>query len=386
MDDGRSLSSPHEKGLNRTAITANPYPLLMIIGFLRDKNSAVSPIVPANIVKFAKLFDQVKIESGIGTGAFFMDKDYEGAQMSTRSEIIKASDVIVQITPNITNAEYTSTKESVIFIGQYAPFADADIVKTLEVAGINAFSLDMIPRTSLAQAMDILSSMASIAGYYAVLLASTHLPRYMPMMITAAGSIKPSKVLILGAGVAGLQAVATARRLGAIVEVFDTRTAVREEVQSLGAKFVEVEGAKDDKAAGGYAVEQTDEYKAKQAALIQKHATSADIVITTAQLRGKRAPLLITDATVQAMKKGSVIVDLASSTGGNCEGTIDQQVIQSYGVTIIGDSALHNRMPQDASTLYSNNLFNFLNHIVKDKTIDLASSDEILSKSLIAKK
>ena len=207
----------------------------------------------------------------------------------------------------------------------------------------------------------------------------------MPMMITAAGSIKPSKVLVIGAGVAGLQAIATARRLGAMVEAFDTRAAVKEEVQSLGAKFVEVEGAIDDKSAGGYAVEQTEEYKQKQAALIQEKASGADIVITTAQLRGRPAPKLISKETVESMKNGSVVVDLAASTGGNCAMCENKKVIEHKGVKIIGDSNLANRMPQDASTLYSNNVFNFLKHIIKDKSIDMDSSDEILSKSIISK-
>ena len=244
----------------------------------------------------------------------------------------------------------------------------------------------MIPRTSLAQSMDVLSSMASIAGYQAVLSALAILPRYAPMMITAAGSIKPSKVLILGAGVAGLQAIATARRNGAMVEAFDTRAAVKEEVESLGAKFVEVEGAQDDKGAGGYAVEQTEDYKRRQAALIQEKAISADVVITTAQLRGRPAPLLITEDTIKAMKPGAVVVDLAASTGGNCALSKNGETVLEHGVTIIGDSALPAKMPQDASTLYGNNIVNFLKHIVRDGNIDLDSADEILSNSLISKK
>ena len=266
------------------------------------------------------------------------------------------------------------------------PFTDENIVKGLTAKGLNVFSLDMIPRTSLAQSMDVLSSMASIAGYQAVIDALNILPRYAPMMITAAGSIKPSKVLILGAGVAGLQAIATSRRMGAMVEAFDTRTAVKEEVESLGAKFVEVEGATDDKEAGGYAVEQTEEYKQRQSELIQERARTADVVITTAQLRGRPAPTLISNDTVEQMKKGSVIVDLAASTGGNCALTENDSVIDHQGITIIGDSNLPNKMPQDASTLYSNNILNFLKHIVRDGTIDLQSEDEILSKSLISKK
>ena len=358
----------------------------MIIGFLRQSNSNISPIVPNNIAKLKSLFDDVYIESGIGNGAYFIDAQFDGAQIKKRQEIISECDVIVQITPEFSDQEYASAKPSAIFLGQYAPFTDEKISKDLKSKGINAFSFDMIPRTSLAQSMDVLSSMASIAGYQAVLDALNILPRYAPMMITAAGSIKPSKVLVLGAGVAGLQAIATARRMGAMVEAFDTRVAVKEEVQSLGAKFVEVEGATDDKDAGGYAVEQTDDYKRRQAELIQEKAKNSDVIITTAQLRGRPAPTLISKETVENMKSGSVIVDLAASTGGNCALTQNDSVIDHNGITIIGDSNLPNKMPQDASTLYSNNILNFLKHIVKEGNIDLSSEDEILSKSLISKK
>ncbi len=358
----------------------------MVIGFLKEGNINISPIVPNNIPKLKSLFEQVLAEPGIAEGAYYQDTEFEDVVFQSRDEIIKTADVIVQINPNLSAEEYSSAKPTAIFIGQYAPFTDENISNELQRQGLNVFSLDMIPRTTLAQSMDVLSSMASIAGYQAVIDALNILPRYAPMMITAAGSIKPSKILILGAGVAGLQAVATARRMGAVVEVFDTRTAVKEEVESLGARFVEVEGATDDKAAGGYAVEQTEDYKARQAALIQEKAKTSDVIITTAQLRGRPAPTLISKETVEGMKLGSVIVDLAASTGGNCELTEDAGIVDHNGITIIGDSNLPNKMPQDASTLYSNNIVNFLKHIVKEGNIDLESDDEILSKSLISKK
>jgi len=359
----------------------------MTIGFLKENNGPLTPVVPGNLGKLKALFEEILIEHGISDGASFTDEDYlTEAQLTSRDAILKNADLIVQITPDITDDEYKSTKDGAFCIGQYAPFNDPKISDRLKSLGINAFSLDMIPRTSLAQSMDVLSSMASIAGYQSVLVALGNLPRYAPMMITAAGSIKPSKVLILGAGVAGLQAIATARRMGAMVEAFDTRAAVKEEVQSLGAKFVEVEGAADDKAAGGYAVEQSDEYKARQAQLIKEKAIAADVVITTAQLRGRPAPTLIHKDTVEAMKKGSVIIDLASSTGGNCEVSVDTETIIHQGVTVVGDSHLYYRMAQDASTLYSNNILNFIKHIVKEGTIELKSDDEILSKSIISTK
>ena len=243
--------------------------------------------------------------------------------------------------------------------------------------------MDMIPRTTLAQAMDVLSSMASVAGYRAVLKAAELLPRYFPMLTTAAGSIPPSKVLILGAGVAGLQAIATAKRLGAVVEAFDTRLAAKEEVMSLGAKFVEVEGANDDKAAGGYAVEQTEEYKIKQKALIKEHIIKSDVVITTAQLRGKPAPKLITKEMVELMRPGSVIIDLASSTGGNCELTVDQNTIKHGDVTIFGDSELSAEMPMHASQLYSKNIYNYVSILIKEKEFTPDFNNEIVSGSCI---
>ena len=243
--------------------------------------------------------------------------------------------------------------------------------------------MDMIPRTTLAQAMDILSSMAAIAGYKAVLTAANHLPRYFPMMITAAGSIRPAKVLILGAGVAGLQAIATARRLGAMVEAFDVRKAAKEEVESLGAKFVEVAGAADDKGAGGYAVKQSEAFIKRQRAEVQNRATKADVIITTAQVRGRKAPILLPKATVDKMKAGSVVVDLASSTGGNCELSEDNELIIHNGVKIIGNSALASDMPQDASTLFSNNILNFLKLIIKDGELVLDKENEIIKSALI---
>lgn len=358
----------------------------MVIGYLKEGSSSIAPIVPSNIPKLSAFADSILVETGIGLRASFSDAEYDGAELRSREQIISHADVIVQISPDITGAEYQSAKPGAIFLCQYAPFTDDKIIQGLQANDVNAFSLDMIPRTSLAQSMDVLSSMASIAGYQAVLVGLQYLPRYAPMMITAAGSIKPSKVLVLGAGVAGLQAIATARRMGAVVEAFDTRAAVKEEVQSLGAKFVEVEGAVDDKAAGGYAVEQTEEYRQRQAALIHERAKGSDIVIATAQLRGKPAPLLIHKATVESMRTGSVVVDLAASTGGNCEVTQDNQTIVYHGITVVGDSMLYNRMPQDAATLYGNNIHNFLKHIIKDGRIDLNSDDEILSKSLISKK
>jgi NAD(P) transhydrogenase subunit alpha len=232
-----------------------------------------------------------------------------------------------------------------------------------------------------------LSSMASIAGYQAVLVAATKLSRYFPMMVTAADSVKPSKVLVLGAGVAGLQAIATARRNGAMVEAFDTRGAAKEEVESLGAKFVEVAGAVDDRGAGGYAVQQSEEFLQRQRAEVQARAAKADVIICTAQVRGRKAPILLPASTVENMRPGSVVVDLAASTGGNCELTQNDQIIQHNGVTIIGDSNLAAKMPQDASMLYGNNVANFLKLLIaKDGSLNLDFNNEIIAGSCIAGK
>jgi len=258
----------------------------------------------------------------------------------------------------------------------------AENSKWLELArrkGLTVLGLDLIPRITRAQAMDILSSMGTVSGYRAVLHAASLLPRFFPMFMSAAGTIKPAHVLILGAGVAGLQAVAIARKLGAVVEVFDVRSAVKDEVKSLGAKFIEVEGAKEDAAAGGYAVEQSDEYKAKQQQLIQTRAKAADVIIATAQIPGRKAPVLILKETVYSMKPGSVIIDLAASTGGNCELTENGKTVLVNGVSIVGKSDYPTDMPADASRMFGNNLINLLKIMIgKEGDLKLDMDDEII--------
>jgi NAD(P) transhydrogenase subunit alpha len=259
-----------------------------------------------------------------------------------------------------------------------------DLILQLVEKSITSFSMDTVPRTTRAQAMDILSSMATVSGYRAVLDAALHLPKFFPMFMTAAGTIKPAKVLILGAGVAGLQAVATSRKLGSVVEVFDVRAAVKEEVQSLGGKFIEVEGAKDDKTAGGYAVEQSEEFKQKQRQLIHDHAVKANVVIATAQIPGRQAPILLTTETVNAMMPGSVVIDLAASTGGNCEVTQNGKTIVHNQVTIIGKSDYPSDMPFDASKMFGNNLLNFLKLIIsKEGNLNLNFEDDIVKGTCI---
>ncbi len=356
----------------------------MKIGILKEKNDARVAMIPDIAKKFIEENNQLFVESGAGDLAYLDDKAYEeaGVIIKSREEVLAESEIIIVINP-IGQDDLGKIAEGKIIVSLFQPFADQTILEHLSKQKLTALSLDMIPRITLAQAMDVLSSMASVAGYKAVIKAMDHLPRYFPMLTTAAGSIPPSKVLVLGAGVAGLQAVATCRRNGAVVEAFDTRLAAKEEVESLGAKFVEVEGATDDKGAGGYAVEQSDEYKRRQRELIQEKAMKADIIITTAQLRGRPAPLLVTKETVAQMKPGAVIVDLASSTGGNCELSEDNKVINHNGVIIIGDSNLQATMPQHASQLFSKNIQNYFKTFLADGAVNLDLENEIMKSSCI---
>jgi len=260
------------------------------------------------------------------------------------------------------------------------PVSNRDWLELARNRGLTVLALDLVPRITRAQSMDILSSMATVAGYKAVLEAASMLPRFFPMFMSAAGTIKPARVLILGAGVAGLQAIAVARKLGAVVEVFDVRSAVKDEVRSLGGKFIEVEGAREDATAGGYAVEQTEEFRKKQQDLIQQRAAAADVIIATAQIPGRRAPVLVLKETVARMKPGSVIIDLAASTGGNCELTRDGKTVIADGVTIVGRSDYPAAMSSDASRMFGNNLVNLLRIMTdRDGNVIPDLSDEIVA-------
>ncbi|MCI5082784.1 MAG: NAD(P) transhydrogenase subunit alpha [Saprospiraceae bacterium] len=356
----------------------------MKLAVFKEPNDQRVSIIPDVIAKLKDLGLEVLVEEGAGAEAFFPDAAYveAGAQMATRSKLLQEAQIAISIRP-ISAEERQQFPTDTLLISEFQPFNDTQITDQLKSEGRPALSLDMIPRTTLAQSMDILSSMASIAGYKAVLEAARILPRYFPMMITAAGSIRPAKVLVLGAGVAGLQAIATARRLGAMVEAFDTRSAAKEEVKSLGAKFIEIEGAAEDTGAGGYAVEQSEAFLKRQREEVQLRASKSDIIITTAQVRGRKAPLLVPTTTVEKMREGSVIVDLAASTGGNCELTKDNELINHNGVFIYGNSSLASLMPQDASQLYSNNLINFIKLFVKEGALQLDTENEIIGSALI---
>lgn len=357
----------------------------MIVGILKEPagESRVS-LLPEQAEALIRKNVQVVIESGAGAKAFAADEVYadKKAMVSTRQQAL-ASDVVLSIHP-LSDEDLAHLKPSAVVIGVFQPLYKSAQMKNWSDRGFTVFSLDMIPRTTRAQSMDVLSSQANIAGYRAVLVAAAQYPRYFPMLMTAAGSIAPAKVLILGAGVAGLQAIATAKRLGAVVEVFDTRPAVKEEVMSLGAKFVEVEGAADPSQAGGYAVEQTEEYKQKQQQKIAEAIAKADVVITTAQIPGKKAPILVTEQMMDAMKSGSMIIDLAAATGGNTPFTKNEETVVRKGVSIVGNSNLAGGMPSDASKLYGKNVLNFLQLLLdKEGNLVLNFEDDIVQGSCI---
>ena len=356
----------------------------MIIGVLKEQapETRVS-LVPEVVAALVKMNVTVWVEHNAGAAAFHNDEAYTsvGAVMKDSASICAQSDLVLSIQPeNIPD----SIKGGTIVMGVFQPLFAPALMQRWADKGYSVFSLDTIPRTTRAQAMDVLSSQANIAGYKAVLLAATQYSRYFPMFMTAAGSIPPAKLMVLGAGVAGLQAIATGRRLGAVVEVFDTRPAVKEEVMSLGAKFIEVEGVADASKAGGYAVEQSEDFQRRQKEKIHEHIRKSDIVITTAQIPGKKAPILITRAMIEDMRPGSVIIDLASVTGGNTDLTENNKTVMHNGVAIVGNSALAAMMPADASKMYSKNVFNFLKLIIdKEGKLNLNFEDDIVKGTAI---
>ncbi len=361
-------------------------PLLrMTIGVLKEAlpETRVS-LMPETAALLVKQGVTVLVERGAGGGSFAADAEYEtaSARTASRDEVLRGTDALLAIHPF---EDVSEVKPGAILLGMYNPLSEPKTAQSLAGRGLTVFSMEMLPRTTRAQSMDVLSSQANIAGYKAVLLAATTYSRYFPMFMTAAGSIPPAKVLIIGAGVAGLQAIATAKRLGAVVEVSDTRPAVKEEVMSLGAKFIEVEGAADASKAGGYAVEQSEDFLRRQKERLAESVRKSDIIITTAQIPGRRAPVLIEADVVRQMKPGAVIVDLAASTGGNVAGTINGETVQVGGVTIIGTSTLPSSMPADASKLYAKNVVNFLKLILDNEgNLTLNFDDDLVKGTCIA--
>jgi len=338
-------------------------------------------LLPAETASIIKLGLDVLVEEGAGQRAYASDNDYiaAGASVASRNEVISKADLLLTVNPPL-HDDVSSFRERQILFTVLNPVDNREWLESVRQRGLTVMALDLVPRITRAQSMDILSSMATVSGYKAVLEAATMLPRFFPMFMSAAGTIKPARVLILGAGVAGLQAIAIARKLGAIVEVSDVRSAVKEEVKSLGGKFIEVEGAVEDAEAGGYAVEQSEDFKRRQQELIQQRAAAADVIIATAQIPGKKAPVLILKETVGKMKPGSVIIDLAASSGGNCELTENGTDIVVNGVRILGRSDYPAAMSADASKMFGSNVLNLLKIMADGKgTVTMDMTDEIIA-------
>ena len=366
----------------------------MIVGVPRESfpGERRVALVPAVIPTLTKAGLQVVIEAGAGVQAGYRDEDYEGKGgkvVPSRAEVFASADILVQVLCYGSNErtgalDLPLLRRGQVVIGFLRPMGSLETVQAIAATGVTSFAVELMPRITRAQAMDALSSMATACGYKAVLIAADTLPRIFPMLTTAAGTITPARVLVIGAGVAGLQAIATARRLGAVVSAYDLRPAVKEQVQSLGGRFVELPiDAKDAQDAGGYAKAQDESFYQRQRELLGKVVAESDVVITTAVVPGKKAPILITREMVAGMAPGSVIVDIAAERGGNCELTKAEEMIVVNGVSIIGWINLASTVPYHASQMYSKNLTNFLLNMVKDGQLKLNMEDEIISSTLV---
>jgi len=359
----------------------------MILGIPKEiiKNETRVAVIPATVKQFVSSGFIVKVESNAGALSQISDSDFKeaGAEiLSSASEIFNQADMILKVN-SPTDEEIKMIKNDSSYLSFFQTMKETDKVKSLQSKNITAYSMHLLPRTTLAQKMDALSSQTNIAGYKAVLIASCHIEKYMPLLMTAAGTIPPSKVLILGAGVAGLSAIATAKRLGAQVEASDVRPEVKEQVESLGAKFLEVESSSDDGVGeGGYAKETSDEYRKKQAELLNERIAASDIVVTTALIPGRPAPILISDKMVKSMSSGSVIMDLAAENGGNCSLTQPDQVVDIDGVIIDGTINLAGTMSVHASQLYAKNVSAFILHGYDKDKKEFNLEDEIVSGSM----
>ncbi|WP_315790809.1 Re/Si-specific NAD(P)(+) transhydrogenase subunit alpha [Fischerella sp. JS2] len=347
-------------------------------------------LVPDIVARLVKQGLEIWVEAGAGERAFFNDAAYEAAGatiIADSNRLWSEADILLKVSPpqerEDGRSEVDLLKEGSVLISFLNPLGNPVIAQKLAARKVTALSIEMIPRTTRAQSMDALSSQASIAGYKAVLIAAAALPKYFPMLTTAAGTIAPAKIFVMGAGVAGLQAIATARRLGAVVEAFDIRPAVKEEVQSLGAKFVEIKLDEETTAVGGYAKEISEASKKRTQEVVTEHIKNADVVITTAQVPGKKAPLLVTEDMVKQMKPGSVIVDIAAEQGGNCACTDPGRDIVAHGVTIIGPINLPSSLPVHASQLYAKNLTSLMQLLIKDKAVEVNFTDDIIDAACI---
>jgi NAD(P) transhydrogenase subunit alpha len=348
-------------------------------------------LIPASVAALKKAGLDVLIERGAGAAAGFIDAAYEqaGATVASRADVFSQSDILLQV--RAIPADLEALRPGQAVIGFADPLGSPDEVRQLSSRGVTAFSMELMPRITRAQSMDALSSMATIAGYKGVLLAADHLPRMFPMLMTAAGTVSAAKVFIVGAGVAGLQAIATSKRLGARVEAYDVRPAVKEQVQSLGARFVEMElDTKNSEDKGGYAKAQDESFYQRQREMMLRVVAATDVVITTALIPGKKAPILVTQEMVEAMAPGSVVVDLAAERGGNCALTKPDEIVIHNGVTIIGPSNPPALVPNHASQMYAKNITTFLSHLLgkdgaKKAALELDLNDEITRETLLTK-
>ena len=340
-------------------------------------------LIPELVARLTKAGLEVRVQSGAGTAAGFPDQAYadQGARLGPNG--FDQADVILKVQPP-TAAETAQIKEGATLIGFLQPYANATGIQALAARRITAFAMELMSRITRAQSMDVLSAMSTVAGYRAVLLAAGRLPKFFPLLMTAAGTLTPARVFVLGAGVAGLQAIGTAKRLGAVVEAYDTRPVVKEQVESLGAKFVELGlETKDAEAKTGYAKAQTEEFYQRQQQMMAKFVAAADVVIPTALIPGKRAPILITEEMVRGMRPGSVLVDLAAEQGGNCALTEPGQEVVKHGVVILGPVNLPSTLPFHASQMYARTITNYLTHLLKDGNIHLDLNDELTRGPLV---
>jgi NAD(P) transhydrogenase subunit alpha len=346
-------------------------------------------MVPELVPKLINAGFAVSLESGAGSEAGFPDQQYVANGARLDSEILAGSDIILKVRPP-NPAEIAKLNSKAILIGLLEPFSNGPHVLLMALRNVTAFSMELIPRIARTQSMDALSAMSTIAGYKAVLLAANRLPKLFPLMMTAAGTIPPARVFVIGAGVGGLEAIGTAKRLGAVVEAYDTRSAVKEEIESVGGKFINLDlgepgipRVNDSSRQGAYAQSETEEFYKKQQQLMTCHVATADVIIAAALVRGRRAPVLITEDMVRSMRPGSVIVDLAADQGGNCALTSPDQEIVANGVTILGPLNLPSSMAYHASEMYSRTLLNFLLHISRNGTINIDVGDEIVRSTLL---
>ncbi len=349
-----------------------------------DAGETRASVTPDSIRRFVKAGAEVMVEADAGKGSMISDADYveAGAKVVDRDAGFTAADVVLKLNPPSTE-EVGKIQSGSTLVSFVYPTVNPELVTQLTERKISVLAMESVPRITRAQKMDALSSQANLAGYKAVLQAADTLPKIFPMMMTAAGTIQPAKVVILGAGVAGLQAVATAKRLGAVVEVSDVRPAVKEQVESLGGKFIDVPTDEAMEGAGGYAKEQSEDFLRRQREIVRKRITEADVVITTAAIPGKPAPMLVPEDTVRDMKQGSVIVDLAVETGGNCELSEAGKIVEAHGVTIIGREKVPSLVPVNATEVYARNVVNLLGDMIKDGELVFDLEDEVVDGALI---